>query len=226
MEIKDKVLDANRWIVQKGLVELTWGNVSAVTTNGDSIVIKPSGIQLDSATRDDMSAVDWSGTLLSGRKASVDTPSHLQIYNAFPEIGSVVHTHSRYGTIFAQANRPIPCLGTTHADYFYGDIPCIPHPPQEEVENDYEENTGRIIGEYFDENGLNCLHVPGCVVQGHGVFAWGQTIECALENAHVLELVAEMAYKTLMLDQYSSLADFVLEKHFTRKHGKTKYYGQ
>tara|TARA_R100000008_G_C3579665_1_gene167600 strand:+ start:765 stop:1445 length:681 start_codon:yes stop_codon:yes gene_type:complete len=226
MGIKDRVLEANQWIVDKGLVELTWGNVSAVATNGDSVVIKPSGVQLDTTTRDDMAAVDWDGNHLSGQKPSVDTPSHLALYNSFPEIASIVHTHSKYATIFAQAGHPIPCLGTTHADYFYGDVPCVPHPPEKEVENDYEENTGRIIGEYFSENELNCLYIPGCVVKGHGVFTWGQTIEAALENAYVLEVVAEMAYKTLMLDRYSCLADFVLEKHFGRKHGDTKYYGQ
>ena len=223
MGIKQSVLEANKWIVDKGLVELTWGNVSVKDIN---IVIKPSGIALDQAVPDDMSEVNPDCQHLSGKKPSVDTPSHVELYKNFPGIKSVIHTHSKYATIFAQANRAIPCLGTTHADYFYGDVPCVPHPSAEGVKNSYEANTGRIIGEYFTHNELNYLHTPACLVQGHGVFVWGTSVNHALETAYVLEIVAEMAYKTLLLDSHSRLADFVVQKHFTRKHGDTKYYGQ
>jgi L-ribulose-5-phosphate 4-epimerase len=226
MAVKEEVLAANRWIVDQGLVKLTWGNVSALNDDKTALIIKPSGVSLDTAVADDMSLVSLNGELLSGKKPSVDTPTHLELYEYFPTIECVVHTHSKYGTIFAQANRPIPCLGTTHADYFAGHIPCIPHPDAEEIEEGYEMHTGRIIGEYFNENEIDYSHVPGCIVQGHGVFAWGETGNTAIESAYVLELVAEMAFKTLILDSYSHLADFVAEKHFSRKHGQASYYGQ
>ena len=193
MAMKQEVLEANKWIVEQGLVSLTWGNVSALDESKTAIIIKPSGIALDSATSDDMSVVSLTGDLVEGKKPSVDTPIHLELYERFPTIECVIHTHSKYGTIFAQANRSIPCLGTTHADYFAGEIPCIPHPNPTEVAEEYETATGRIIGEYFSRNGLNYNHVPGCIVQGHGVFAWGETGNKALESAYVLELVAEMA---------------------------------
>jgi L-ribulose-5-phosphate 4-epimerase len=226
MAMKEEVLAANKWIIAQGLVKLTWGNVSALNDDKTAIIIKPSGISLDTATVDDMSVVAMDGKLLEGKKPSVDTPTHLELYNRFPGIGCVVHTHSKYGTIFAQANRAIPCLGTTHADYFADEIPCIPHPDQKEISEDYEISTGRIIGEYFNENRINYNHVPGCLVQGHGVFVWGEKGNKAIETAYVLELVAEMAFKTLVLEPSSQLADFVAEKHFTRKHGQTSYYGQ
>jgi L-ribulose-5-phosphate 4-epimerase len=226
MVTKSEVLEANRWIVAQGLVKLTWGNVSALSDDKTAIIIKPSGLALDNATPDDMSVVSLEGELLGGQKPSVDTPTHLELYECFPTIGCVVHTHSKYGTIFAQANRPIPCLGTTHADYFSGDIPCIPHPNRTEVEEEYEIATGRIIGEYFRENGLDYNQIPACIVQGHGVFVWGETGNKTLESAYVLELVAEMALNTLLLEPHSHLADYVAEKHFSRKHGQTSYYGQ
>ena len=226
MEVKLRVLQANQWIVDKGLVKLTWGNVSALDDTSAAIIIKPSGISLQEATEEDMSVIAWDGTLLRGKKPSVDTPTHLELYERFPEVRCIVHTHSKYGTIFAQANRSVPCLGTTHADYFAGDIPCVPHPSENQINTDYEMFTGRIIGEYFKRNGFIYNHIPGCIVQGHGVFTWGETIDKALETAYVLELVAEMAFKTLALDSYSYLADFVAEKHFARKHGQTSYYGQ
>ena len=226
MAVKEEVLAANRWIVVQGLVKLTWGNVSALNDDKTAVIIKPSGVSLDTATPDDMSLVAMDGELLEGKKPSVDTPTHLELYNLFPGIECIVHTHSKYGTIFAQSNRAIPCLGTTHADYFAGEIPCIPHPDQKGVNEDYEASTGRIIGEYFNENRINYNHVPGCLVQGHGVFVWGETGNKAIETAYVLELVAEMAYKTLVLEPFSQLTDFVAEKHFARKHGQTSYYGQ
>jgi L-ribulose-5-phosphate 4-epimerase len=224
MDIRKEVLDANRWIVEKGLVKLTWGNVSGLVDN--KIVIKPSGINLDAATPADMSVLTERMQHLTGGRPSVDTPTHVEIYNLFPKVKAIVHTHSKYSTIFAQANKPIPCLGTTHADYFYGEIPCVEHPSKKQIIESYEESTGKIIGEYFHKNGINYLHVPGCLVRNHGVFTWGETIEKALETAYVLELIAEMAYKTLLLDPNASMQDYVLEKHYSRKNGSEKYYGQ
>ena len=223
--LEKQILEANRWIVDKGLVELTWGNVSAKDFSNQTICIKPSGIQLSTANIQDMSVVDSSGALLSGKKPSVDLPTHLELYNVFPEIGCVVHTHSKYATIFAQASTPIPCLGTTHADYFYGEIPCVPHPSSDKMDA-YEVNTGKIIGEHFHNNSLNYEQIAACIVDGHGPFVWGKTIEKALKNAYVLEIVAEMAYKSLILNSKSNLNQFIIDKHFLRKHGEQKYYGQ
>ena len=226
MDLRQEVLDANRWIVDRNLVELTWGNVSAISDDRKKIVIKPSGVKLHHATAKEMSEISRDGVLIAGKKPSVDTPSHIEIYNAFPKIKSVIHTHSKYATIFAQANRCIPCLGTTHADYFYGDVPCVPHPQAPEVNNGYEMHTGRIIGEYFTKNKINYLHTPACIVQGHGVFVWGENISTTLETAYVLEVISEMAFKTLMLEPKAKLERYVRDKHFFRKHGTTKYYGQ
>jgi len=137
-----------------------------------------------------------------------------------------VHTHSKYSTIFAQAGRDIPCLGTTHADYFYGDIPCVSHPSKKLVKNDYELNTGNLIVEHYHKNDIKYDYMPACIVSGHGTFVWGENIEKALENVYVLEIIAEMAYKTLLLNPKASLKKYVLDKHYLRKHGDNKYYGQ
>jgi L-ribulose-5-phosphate 4-epimerase len=223
---KNYILKANQWIVKKGLAELTWGNVSALDKENGRVIIKPSGVSLSLAIPGEMAVVLLSGEHREGKKPSVDTPTHIEIYNHFPDVRSIAHTHSKYATIFAQANRAIPCVGTTHADYFYGTIPCIPHPNKEMIEKDYEKHTGRIIGEYFKKNKLNYNEVPGCIVRGHGAFVWGKTIETTLETTLVLEIIAEMAYKTLLLEPSARLANFVIEKHFTRKHGSKNYYGQ
>ena len=224
--IKEEVLSANKWIVDKGLVELTWGNVSAIDKDSQIIYIKPSGVQLDNIISDDIAAIDLSGQHIGGLKPSVDTPTHIALYKEFPGIGCVIHTHSKYSTIFAQSGQPIPCLGTTHADYFYGSIPCIKHPQKEEVQQDYELNTGKIICAHYLNNDINYKQVPACTVMGHGVFVWGKDIQDALQNAYVLEIIAEMAYKTLLINPSATLADYVLDKHFLRKHGDNKYYGQ
>ena len=224
MNIKQEVLDANKWIVDKKLVELTWGNVSA--KNNNLVYIKPSGVNLNSAIAEDIAVLNIDGKHINGLKPSVDTPTHLALYKNFKDIGCVVHTHSKYSTIFAQAGRDIPCLGTTHADYFYGDIPCIPHPNKKQVNNEYELNTGNIIVEHYLKNNIKYNYIPACVVAGHGTFVWGQNIDKALESVFVLELVAEMAYKTLLLNPNASLKKYVLDKHYLRKHGNNKYYGQ
>ena len=223
---ESRVLDANRWIVDKGLVKLTWGNVSFYDRDKRKVYIKPSGVNLSSVIDDQVSCVDISGNIISGLKPSVDMSTHLEIYKIFENTNCVVHTHSKYATIFAQANRSIPCLGTTHSDYFYGDIPCIPHPLGKEVSENYETNTGRIICEFYKKQGISPENVQACLVAGHGPFVWGQNIESALENAHVLEIVSEYAYKTLILNSKSTLSGEILDKHFFRKHGSEKYYGQ
>jgi len=226
IDIKDEVLSANRWIVDKKLVELTWGNVSAIDKESQNIYIKPSGVRLQDTTPQDIAVVDQAGLHIEGLKPSVDTPTHVALYKEFADIGCVIHTHSKYSTIFAQAGKDIPCLGTTHADYYYGSIPCVPHPKEEEAAQEYELNTGKIICAHYSNNNIDYRQIPACTVQGHGVFVWGKDIQDALQNAYVLEVVAEMAYKTLLINPASSLADYILDKHFLRKHGDNKYYGQ
>jgi len=191
------------------------------------LYIKPSGANLSVIREEDISIVSLSdGELLSGMNPSVDTKTHLELYNGFKDVGAVVHTHSVYATSFAQANRSIPCLGTTHADYFFGEVPCISEPSSEEVKNDYEKFTGFRIVDYFNYCRINPVHVPAALVQGHGVCCWGKTLQEAVEHSIILEKVAEMAAITLDINKNSVLSDYVLEKHFTRKHGDSKYYGQ
>lgn len=226
MNFKKKVLEANKWIVDKHLVELTWGNVSYLNKDTNLVYIKPSGVDLFKATNEAISELCTNGDLVSGKKPSVDTPTHLEIYKNFDNINCVVHTHSKYCTIFAQANMSIPCLGTTHADYFYGNIPCIEHTDYEKTYQNYEGETGSNICKYFLDNDINPLTMGACLVKGHGVFFWAESIEKALENALVAELLAEMAYKTLILNSKAALEEFILDKHFLRKHGDKKYYGQ
>jgi L-ribulose-5-phosphate 4-epimerase len=222
-----EVLFANKWIVEKNLSILTWGNVSKIDREKDLLLIKPSGADLDSINEHDIATVKVStGERVSGLKPSVDTDIHLELYRGFEDIGSVVHTHSVHATAFAQAHRAIPCLGTTHADYFHGEIPCVNQPTPAQVENDYERHTGQKIVEYFNYFELNPNHVPAALVAGHGVFCWGKTLEAALETAIIVETVAEMALHTLSLNKGIMLDDYVLEKHFMRKHGDSKYYGQ
>jgi len=225
-EIKKEILLANQWVVEKGLVEMTWGNVSFFCKEANKVLIKPSGIDLDMAIADDISVTTLDGKALSGRKPSVDLPTHLEIYKNFDNVSCVVHTHSKYATIFAQAGLNIPCLGTTHSDYFYGDVPCIPHPSRKEVQQDYELHTGRKICNFFKKNKINHQQVQACVIVGHGVFSWGRTVQKALENAYVLEVVSEMAYKTLLLNRDTNLSTYIVDKHFLRKNGENKYYGQ
>lgn len=222
-----EVLYANKWIVEKNLSILTWGNVSKVNREEGQIYIKPSGANLETLGSEDISIVSLGdGSHLSGLSPSVDTKTHRQLYKHFDDVGCVVHTHSTYATAFAQANCSIPCLGTTHADYFFGSIPCITQPTSNEVDKDYEKFTGLRIVNHFHTLGINSLEVPAALVQGHGVFCWGKTVKDALENSIIVEKVAEMAIHTLSLNQKSKLSEYILNKHFLRKHGKNKYYGQ
>ena len=223
-ERKKELLDSNLEILRNGLVSLTWGNVSCRV--GDMIIIKPSGINLSRATPEDMSVVDLEGNLIAGLKPSVDTPAHIELYNGFPEIKSVVHTHSKFATSFAQANTPIRCLGTTHADYFRGDVPVVSIPMWDDKVS-YEKKTGEAIVKYFDSNNISCLQVPAVLVESHGVFTWGEDMKAAVETARVVELVAEMKAITLSINpNKGNLALQISEKHFFRKNGDGKYYGQ
>tara|TARA_R110000851_G_scaffold184962_1_gene334328 strand:+ start:19 stop:696 length:678 start_codon:yes stop_codon:yes gene_type:complete len=223
---RKKVLEANKYLFTSGLVSVTWGNVSYIDRESNVVYIKPSGVDLFKTSDQHISKVSVAGTHISGKKPSVDTPTHLEVYRKFLEVGSIVHTHSKYATIFAQANKDISCMGTTHADYFDGAIPCIPCPNVEDVKSEYEANTGKAIVNYFTNNDTDPMRVPAVLVSGHGPFCWGRSTEDALENAYVLEKIAEMAYKTLILSGNHHLPEHILRKHFDRKHGEEKYYGQ
>ncbi len=228
-KLKAAVWKANRDIVRSGLVQLTWGNASGVDRQAGVMAIKPSGVDYDRLRPDDMVIVELeTGRVVEGTlKPSTDTPTHRYLYLAFEEIGGIVHTHSRHAVAWAQARRPIPCLGTTHADHFYGEIPVTRPLRPEEVAEAYEHQTGVVIVECFRERGLDPLEVPGVLVAGHGPFAWGETPEKAAENALVLELVAEMALYTYQLNPEAPVLErYVLDKHFRRKHGSQAYYGQ
>jgi|TARA_R110000824_G_scaffold101327_3_gene240704 L-ribulose-5-phosphate 4-epimerase len=223
---KKEVLEANRWMVNKGLVSMTWGNLSYCDRNTNRVYIKPSGVDLNLLNEKDISCVDLNGVLISGKSPSVDLPTHLEIYKSFMGICSIAHTHSKYATIFAQSQKSIPCLGTTHADYFFGEIPCIAYPTTEEVVKNYEKYTGAAIIKFYKMQDIGYNDIPACLLAGHGPFVWGNTVDKAIEHAYVLELVAEMAYKTLLLNPESTLEKFIIDKHFLRKHGDKGYYGQ
>lgn len=225
-DLRTDVLVANRTLVAHGLVHASFGNVSGVDRSGGVMVIKPSGVPYDELSPDTMSVVDIAGGRhLDGLRPSSDTPTHLELYRAFPGIGGVAHTHSTFATIWAQACLPVPCLGTTHADHFRGDIPCTRALSKEEIEGAYEHATGRVIIEALA--GIDAGDMPGLLVASHGPFAWGEHAATAVATAAALELVAAMAYHTLALrpDQ-RRLADALRERHFLRKHGAGAYYGQ
>ena len=226
--LKEDVCKANIELSEKGIVIYTWGNVSGIDRQKGLVVIKPSGVSYEDMTPGDMVVVDIdSGEVVEGDlKPSSDTKTHLEIYRAFGGVSGVVHTHSANATAFAQAGKDIKALGTTHADYFYGDIPCTRILSKEEVAGDYELNTGKVIIETFTERGIEPGDIPGVIVAGHGPFAWGKDPESAVHNAVVLEKIAEMNIKTLMLDVDAKLPDYVRDKHYKRKHGKDAYYGQ
>ena len=225
-ELKEKVLKANIRLQTNGLVLFTWGNVSEIDRETNLVVIKPSGIEYSKMTLDDMVVVDLDGNVVEGnRRPSSDTPTHVELYKAHPEIGGIVHTHSTYATAFAQAGHDIRPYGTTHADYFYGPIPCTRSLTEEEIEEAYEKNTGKVINETFENKDV--VAVPGCLVKHHGVFAWGKDADEAVYHATVLEEVAKMAYLTLDMDPDAEEAEsYLLDKHYNRKHGKNAYYGQ
>ncbi|WP_273834723.1 L-ribulose-5-phosphate 4-epimerase [Serratia marcescens] len=227
-ELKRQVLAANLSLPAYGLVTFTWGNVSAIDRQSGLVVIKPSGIAYEAMTLEDLVVVDLEGKVREGhRKPSSDTATHLALYRAFADIGGVVHTHSRNATIWAQAGQPIPALGTTHADYFYGDIPCTRPMSEAEIAGDYEGETGKVIIETFNQSGRDPQQVPGVLVYSHGPFAWGKDAADAVHNAVVLEEVAIMAMATRQLaPAIAPMQPELLDKHFLRKHGKHAYYGQ
>ncbi|KKZ19947.1 ribulose 5-phosphate epimerase [Serratia marcescens] len=227
-ELKRQVLAANLSLPAYGLVTFTWGNVSAIDRQSGLVVIKPSGIAYEAMTLEDLVVVDLEGQVREGhRKPSSDTATHLALYRAFADIGGVVHTHSRNATIWAQAGQPIPALGTTHADYFYGDIPCTRPMSEAEIAGDYEGETGKVIIETFKQAGRDPQQVPGVLVYSHGPFAWGKDAADAVHNAVVLEEVAIMAMATRQLaPAIAPMQPELLDKHFLRKHGKHAYYGQ
>jgi L-ribulose-5-phosphate 4-epimerase len=224
-KLKETVFKANLDLVEKGLVIHTWGNVSARDKDTGLIVIKPSGVKYDFMTPDDMVVIDLEGKVLEGKfKPSTDAPTHLLLYKAYESLGGVVHTHSSYATSWAQAGRAIPPFGTTHADHFYGEVPCTRLLTKKETETDYEINTGKIIIEKLGR--VDPLMVPSVLVNGHGPFCWGSDAENAVYNAETLEEIAKMAFYTVMLGKNEPISQFLLDKHFKRKHGKDAYYGQ
>ena len=225
-QLKQQVFEANMDLPRYGLVTFTWGNVSAIDRQRGLVVIKPSGIAYESMTVDDMSVVDLQGHGVEGRwRPSSDTATHLALYRRYPDLGGVVHTHSTHATAWAQAGLAIPALGTTHADYFFGDIPCTRALSAQEVDEAYELNTGQVIIETLGE--ANPLHTPGIVVYQHGPFAWGKDAHEAVHNAVVMEEVARMAWIARGINpQLQPIDSWLMNKHFQRKHGPNAYYGQ
>ena len=226
--LKQKVLKANLDLIENDLVLFTWGNVSEIDRETGYIVIKPSGVAYADMKRDDMVVIDMDGNVVEGKyRPSSDTPTHIELYKAFPNVGGVTHTHSAYATAWAQAGRDIPFYGTTHADYFYGDIPCARSLAKAEIEGEYEKNTGLVIVERFTRDKIDPMEVPGVLVKSHGVFAFGKDGAESVYHATVLEEVAKMAAITESINPRVARADkFMLEKHYKRKHGKNAYYGQ
>ena len=227
-ELKKKVYEANMLLPKYGLVTFTWGNVSAIDRETGYFVIKPSGVDYEIMKPEDMVVMDLEGNRVEGRyKPSSDTPTHLELYKAFPEIGGIVHTHSSYATSWAQAGRDIPCYGTTHADYIYGPVPCVRCLTKEEIEDAYEENTGHLIVNEFKRLGKDPKAVPVVLCKNHGPFAWGKDAKEAVHNAVVLEEVAKMAYRAETINPRIQPAPQELQdKHYNRKHGAGAYYGQ
>ncbi len=226
--LKEAVLQANLELPKKNLVTYTWGNVSGIDREKGLVVIKPSGVSYEEMKAEDMVVLDLNGNKVEGdMRPSSDTPTHIALYNQYPELGGVVHTHSRWATVWAQAGMSIPPLGTTHADYFYGAIPCTRRLTKEEIEGEYELNTGKVIIETFTNLGVNPVHVPGVVCYSHGPFAWGKNPDEAVHNAVVMEEVAMMALNTKLLNpSIGDVDSYLLDKHFLRKHGANAYYGQ
>jgi L-ribulose-5-phosphate 4-epimerase len=224
-ELKKSVYRANIELVRRGLVIYTWGNVSGIDREQELVVIKPSGVDYELMAAEDMTVVDMKGKIVEGKyKPSSDTPTHLILYKNFKEIGGVVHTHSEWAVSWAQAGMNIPPLGTTHADSFYGEIPCTRKLTKKETEGNYEVETGNVIVETF--RNLSPMVIPGVLVNCHGPFSWGASPDDAVYHAVVLEEIAKMAFRTLKLNNVPPLDQFLLDKHYLRKHGKNAYYGQ
>jgi L-ribulose-5-phosphate 4-epimerase len=224
--LKESVLKANLELPSRGLVTFTWGNVSGVDRERGLVVIKPSGVPYEELRAEHLVVVDLEGNIVEGNlNPSSDTPTHLMLYKNFRDIGGVVHTHSRWATLWAQAGKGIPALGTTHADYFYGQIPCTRKMTNEEIQGAYEKETGKVIVETFKD--IHPANMPGVLVNNHGPFTWGKDASEAVHNAVVLEEVAMMAYYTCSLTpEISPISQTLLDKHFLRKHGANAYYGQ
>lgn len=224
-DLKQKVFQANLDLVKHGLVIFTWGNVSGIDRESGLVVIKPSGVDYDTMKVSDMVVVDLDGNVVEGDlRPSSDTPTHLALYKAFPEIGGVVHTHSTYATAWAQAGIDLPNIGTTHADYFHQAIPCTADMTEAEVKGEYELETGNVIIERF--KGMNPVHTPGVLVKNHGPFAWGKDPHDAVHNAVVMEQVAKMASIAYSVNHNLTMNPLLIDKHFNRKHGPNAYYGQ
>lgn len=227
-KLKKKVFKANLELVKQGLVIYTWGNASGIDREQGLVVIKPSGVSYDEMTEEDMVVVDLDGNIVEGDlKPSSDTPTHLALYRAYNEIGGVVHTHSEWATSWAQAGNDIPCYGTTHSDYFYGNIPCTRKLTAEEINGEYEFETGNVIIETLSERNYKPLEMPGVIVYNHGPFTWGKSPKEAVHNARVLEEISKMAFRTEELNRTVKPIDkTLLNKHYLRKHGTKAYYGQ
>ena len=227
-ELKKIVFEENLELLKRELVIYTWGNVSGLDRESKTFAIKPSGVDYDVMKAEDMVILDLEGNKIEGKyKPSSDTATHIELYKAFPEIGGIVHTHSSYATSWAQARRDIPAFGTTHADYFYGDIPCARPLTKDEIEGEYEKNTGLVIIETLKKRNINPMDIPGIIISSHGPFAWGKDAKEAVHNAVVMEELAKMAYRTIQINpQIKSVEQYLLNKHYFRKHGANAYYGQ
>lgn len=227
-ELKKEVFEANLELPKKGLVTYTWGNVSGIDREKGFIVIKPSGVEYEDMKAEDMVVVDMNGKVVEGKyKPSSDTPTHIELYKAFSNVGGVVHTHSSWATIFSQAGKDIKAYGTTHADYFYGDIPCTRKMSATEINGEYEKETGTVIIEAFKNRNIDADQMPSVLVNSHGPFSWGKSPKDAVHNAVVLEELAKMAFNTESLNNnIERMQSDLLDKHYLRKHGANAYYGQ
>ena len=227
-QLKKEVYEANMELPKRGLVTYTWGNVSGIDREAGLFVIKPSGVDYEKLSPEDMVVLDLEGNIVEGKyRPSSDTATHLELYKKYPEIGGVVHTHSPWATSWAQASREIPCYGTTHADYFYGTIPCARNLTKEEIDAGYEKNTGMVIIETFEGLGINPMYTPGVLCANHGPFTWGKDAHDAVHNSVVLEEVAKMAAQAELINpKLKQAPQEMQDKHFFRKHGANAYYGQ
>jgi L-ribulose-5-phosphate 4-epimerase len=227
-KLKEEVCKANKNLTENGLVIFTWGNVSAIDFERNIVAIKPSGVSFENLKPKDIVLVDLNGRIIEGnKKPSSDTKTHLEVYRNFKGVKAVVHTHSMYATIFAQSKKDIPCLGTTHADHFYGNIPVTRDLTAEEINSDYDLNTGKVIVEHFKKNKIDHMFMPACLVASHGPFVWGDSLNSAVENAVMLEVVAKMVEKSLQINpNIKPITPELLDKHYLRKNGINAYYGQ
>lgn len=226
-QLKQKVFEANLLLPKYHLVSFSWGNVSEITEDRKYVVIKPSGVPYENMKVEDMVVVDMNGNVVDGKlKPSSDLLTHLEIYRNFLDVKGICHTHSTFATSWAQALKDIPALGTTHADTFYGDVPCTRLMNKAEIENDYELNTGKVIVETFDKRNIDPIQIPGVIVASHGPFTWGKDSIEAVENSVMLEEISKMDFISTNIDKCKTMQQELLDKHYFRKHGKNAYYGQ